>query len=70
MGNAVHGRHVGIDTSDCLVYSEKQLVSTLGISGIAVIATDDAILVMPKERGEEVKRIVDRITEEGLTDLL
>jgi mannose-1-phosphate guanylyltransferase len=70
MGNAVHGRHISVDSTDCLVYSDSQAVGTLGISGIAVIATDDAILVIPKERGEEVKRIVDRIREEGLTDLL
>jgi mannose-1-phosphate guanylyltransferase len=70
MGNAVQGKHVGIDSTDCLIYSDKHLIGTLGISGIAVIATEDAVLVMPKERGEEVKRIVERIKEEGLADLL
>jgi mannose-1-phosphate guanylyltransferase len=70
MGNAVHGKHVGIDSSRCLIYSDKQVITTLGISGLAVIATDDAVLVMPRERGEEVKRIVESIEHQGLDHLL
>lgn len=70
VGNAVQGRHVGIDTDGCIIYTDKQLVSTLGVSGITVIATDDAVLVMRRERGEEVKDLVKRIEEEGLSDLL
>jgi mannose-1-phosphate guanylyltransferase len=69
-GNAVHGRHVGIDSRDCIVFSERQVVATAGLSGIVVIATDDAILVMKRQKGEEVKDLVARIEEEGLTHLL
>jgi mannose-1-phosphate guanylyltransferase len=69
-GNAVHGRHIGIDTEDCLVYGDGQLIATLGLSGIAVISTGDAVLVIPKKRGEEVKRIVERIEKEGLAEFL
>jgi hypothetical protein len=46
------------------------VVSTLGISGIAIIATDDAVLVMRRERGEEVKDLVRRLEEEGISGLL
>jgi mannose-1-phosphate guanylyltransferase len=70
MGNAVHGTHIAVDSADCIVYGDKQSIATLGITGIAVIATDDAVLVMPKDKGEEVKSLVERIEEKGLTDLL
>jgi mannose-1-phosphate guanylyltransferase len=70
MGNAVQGDHLGIDTRGCVIYSDKQLVGTLGVSGIIVIATDDAVLVMRREKGEEVKQLVTRLEEEGLSDLL
>jgi mannose-1-phosphate guanylyltransferase len=70
LGNAVIGKHVGVDSSDCLIYGGKQVIATLGIHGLVVIATDDAVLVMSRERAEEVKRLVERIEEEGLSDLL
>jgi mannose-1-phosphate guanylyltransferase/mannose-6-phosphate isomerase len=69
-GNAVHGRHTGIDTDNCIVYSDGRLVATIGISGITVIETDDAVLVMRRDSGEEVKDLVRRLEEEGLSDLL
>ncbi len=69
-GNAIHGCHVGLDTDDCVIYTDKRLVSTLGISGITVIATDDAVLVMRRDRGEEVKDLVKLLDEEGLSGLL
>jgi mannose-1-phosphate guanylyltransferase len=69
-GNTVHGKYIGVDSSNCLVYSEDLFVATLGVSGLAVIATGDALLVVPKERGEEVKRIVELIEGEGMADLL
>jgi mannose-1-phosphate guanylyltransferase len=70
MGNAVQGRHIGIDTEGCIIHTDRHVVSTLGISGIAIIATDDAVLVMRRERGEEVKDLVRRLEEEGISGLL
>jgi len=69
-GNRVRGRHIGIDTKDCIVYSDRQFVGTIGISGITVITTDDAVLVMRRERGEEVKDLVKHLEKEGFSDLL
>jgi hypothetical protein len=59
-----------MDTEGCIIFTDKRLVGTLGISGITVIATDDAVLVMRSERGEEVKDLVKRLEDEGLSDLL
>ena len=69
-GNAVYGTHVGIETKDCIVYSDHHTVATLGLSDIAVVATDDAILVMRRGKGEEVKDLVNLIKSKGLTRLL
>jgi mannose-1-phosphate guanylyltransferase len=69
-GNRVHGKHVGIDSENCIIYSDKHLVATLGLSGFTVVTTKDAILIARGDRGEDVKRLVDLIEGEGLTDLL
>lgn len=69
-GNAVKGRHVGIGSRDCIIYSDSLTVATAGLKDVAVIVSPDAVLVIRREKGEEVKDIVDLIEREGLTDLL
>jgi mannose-1-phosphate guanylyltransferase len=54
-----------------LAYSSKeQVIAVLGLDDIVVVRTDDAILVAPRERAEEVKRFVNRLGDMGRDDLL
>jgi mannose-1-phosphate guanylyltransferase len=69
-GNRAHGKHIGIDSEHCIIYADRHVIATLGVHGLTVVATDDAILIAQRERGEEVKRLVDLIEQEGLNDLL
>ena len=64
-GNALVGPHIGIDTRDTLVFGEKRLVATIGIEGMVIVDTEDALLVCPREREQEVREIVRRLEEEG-----
>jgi len=59
------------DASRVLAYSsEEQVIAVLGLDDIVVVRTQDAILVAPRERAEEVKRFVERLQSEGREDLL
>jgi len=69
-GNAVEGDLVALDTANCTVYSSGQTVAALGVENLIVIATDDAILITAKDRGEEVKKLVDLLAARGLKHLL
>jgi mannose-1-phosphate guanylyltransferase len=69
-GNSVHGEHVAIDTGNCIIYSDKRLVATVGLDDVTIVETDDAILVMKRGSGEVVKTLTDLIEEKGFTDLL
>jgi mannose-1-phosphate guanylyltransferase len=69
-GNAVRGELVGIDTANCIVYSDHRLVAALGVEDLIVISTGDAILVARRDRGEEVRKLVDLLGTKGLEDLL
>jgi mannose-1-phosphate guanylyltransferase len=69
-GNAVIGRHVSLDTANCIIYSDQQVVATLGVEDLIIIATADAILVTRKSRGEEVKKLVEFLRKSGRTELL
>jgi len=64
-GNVVTGRHLGIDTKRTLVYSPRRLVATLGLEDMIVVDTGDALLVCPKDRAQDVKRIVDELKARG-----
>lgn len=61
-GNAIRGRHVGVDTSDCLIFSAgDRLVATLGLKDMVVVDVDDIVLVCPRDRAEDVRALVDEV---------
>lgn len=64
-GNAHHGEVLAIDTSNCLIRSEGPLVAAIGVKDIIVIATKDAILVMPRGDSQQVKLAVDALKRDG-----
>jgi mannose-1-phosphate guanylyltransferase / mannose-6-phosphate isomerase len=61
-GNAIEGNVELLDTRDSLIHSDGgQLIAVIGYEGIAVVATSDVVLVMPRERAELVKSLVDSL---------
>jgi len=64
--NVLKGEHVSIDTKDCLIYStvDKKIIATIGLESIIIVDTKDALLVCPKNRSHEVKKIVERLKAE------
>jgi mannose-1-phosphate guanylyltransferase len=59
--NVVVGEHIGVDTASSLVYSPNRLIATVGLSDMIIIDTEDAVLVCPKDRAQEVKHLVDAL---------
>ena len=57
-GNAVEGDVQLLDTSGCYVYTDRALVSTIGVEDLIVVNTPDALLVASKDRAQDVSRIV------------
>ena len=57
-GNAVHGDVVAIDTRNCMIRSDGPLVAMVGVSDLIVVATGDAILILPRGESQEVKRAI------------
>ncbi len=61
--NVIVGEHVGVDTTSSLLYSPNRLIATVGLTDVIVVDTDDAILVCPKSRAQEVKHIVEALKQ-------
>ena len=55
------GRHVALDTFGCVVYADRGVVATLGVSGLVVAKVGDEVLVVPKDRAREVREVVKRL---------
>jgi mannose-1-phosphate guanylyltransferase / mannose-6-phosphate isomerase len=67
-GNVAEGDVVLHDVADAYLRSEGPLVAGIGISGLVVVASEDAVLVAPKDRAEEVRTIVERLKSAGRTE--
>lgn len=61
--NVFHGKHISIDTKGSLVRTESshKLIATIGLKDMIVIDTPDALLICPKERSQDVKKIVNKL---------
>ncbi len=64
-GNRTRGPFVGLDARDCIVESDGTLVAALGVRDLVIVASGGAVLVCPRDRAQEVKRIVEKLREEG-----
>jgi len=56
-GNAIIGMHRGIDTRNCVIHAQDQLVATIGVSNLIIVQAHGKLLICSKERGQDVKEI-------------
>ncbi|MBT0663180.1 mannose-1-phosphate guanylyltransferase [Geobacter pelophilus] len=63
-------RLIAIDAKGCLVNGSGKLVALVGVSDLAVVNTDDALLVCPLDRAQDVKKVVEELERQGKKELL
>ena len=68
-GNLFMAPVLADDTKNCTVVSrdnpQRKIIATIGLDGLAVVDTKDALLICPKEQCARVKRLVDRLKKSG-----
>ena len=64
-GNVIHGDVLLEDTRGSYLYSESRLVTAVGMRDHVVVETKDAVLVAPKNRVQDVKKLVQLLKERG-----
>lgn len=62
--NFIKGEYISPDGKNNLIISDK-LVSTIGLNNIAVIDTDDVLLVCPKDKSQRVGDIAEMLKNKG-----
>jgi len=71
-GTISRGDVVAVGCRHCLLVSEPgaPLIAAANCHGLTIVATKDAILVVPRGEGQAVKAVVDELNKRGRTELL
>jgi mannose-1-phosphate guanylyltransferase/mannose-1-phosphate guanylyltransferase/mannose-6-phosphate isomerase len=64
-GNAISGDVLTVDTRNSFIHAQSKLVAVVGVHDLVVVETDDAVMIAPKDRVQEVKQIVAQLKESG-----
>jgi mannose-1-phosphate guanylyltransferase / mannose-6-phosphate isomerase len=60
--NLIRGDAVALDTHGSLIWSDDGMeIGVVGLSDVVVVATPGAVIVLPKDRAQEVRTIVERL---------
>ena len=60
-GNSVEGEAVLVDTTGSLVFGDRRLVAAIGVKDMIIVDTEDAVLVVPRSRAQDVRKVVEAL---------
>jgi mannose-1-phosphate guanylyltransferase/mannose-1-phosphate guanylyltransferase/mannose-6-phosphate isomerase len=69
-GNALRGDTLIEQSRNCLVVSDRQLTTLVGVEDLAVVVTEDAVLVSHLNKAQDVKRVVERLKDGNRSEAL
>lgn len=67
-GNIRLGDVIAVDSRNSYLRSEGPLLATVGVDDLVVVATADAVLVVPKDRVQDVRDVVERLKAAGRSE--
>ena len=63
--NVLQGDVIAVDTKGCYIDSRNRLIATIGLKDLAIVETTDAVLVMPLNRTQDVRSIVEQLKKDN-----
>ncbi len=71
-GNSITGRGdtVVLDAHNVFVHSSERFVAVIGVQDLIVVDTGDALLVIARDKAQDVKHIVNLLRQQGRDELL
>ncbi|MEJ0084642.1 MAG: mannose-1-phosphate guanylyltransferase/mannose-6-phosphate isomerase [Pseudomonadota bacterium] len=67
-GNVLRGDVILEDSDACYVHADSRLVAALGLHDMVIVETADAVMVAPKSKVQDVKKLVARIKAAGRSE--
>jgi mannose-1-phosphate guanylyltransferase len=68
--NVLAGHGLALDAIGNFLYSPTKFVAAIGVRDLIVVETPDALLIVPRDRAQDVAKIVKSLEERKLTKLL
>ena len=59
-----------LESPESAVFGDERFVALVGVPGVTVVDTEEALLVVANDRAEEVKTVVEQLRKRGRKDLL
>lgn len=70
-GNVVRGKNaIVLDSSGCVVWGSERAIAVVGMKDTVVIDAGDALLVLPKDKSQDVRKAVEALKARKLDALL
>jgi mannose-1-phosphate guanylyltransferase len=69
-GNVRPRASVALDSRGNMIVSPKKFVVTVGVNGLVIVETEDALLVAARDRSQDVGKAVQELERRGLRHLL
>ncbi len=63
-GNVLRGQVAAEDCSGCYIHADSRRVAVIGLEQCVVVETRDAVLVMPRDRAQDLKKLIAAIANE------
>jgi mannose-1-phosphate guanylyltransferase len=60
-GNSVEGETILVDTRGSLILGDRRLVAAIGLEDMIIIDSEDALLVVPRSRAQDVRKVVEAL---------
>ena len=59
-----------LDATGNFLYSPSKFIAAIGVNDLLVVETNDALLICPRDRAQDVAKIVKHLEEQKRKDLL
>lgn len=69
-GNILKGNTIDIGSRNTTVFAGERLIATIGLKDMVLVDTPDATLAAPKERVQEIRKIVETLKQKGREEYL
>jgi mannose-1-phosphate guanylyltransferase/mannose-6-phosphate isomerase len=69
-GNILKGNTIDIGSRNTTIFAGERLIATIGLKDMVLVDTPDATLAAPKERVQEIRKIVETLKQKGSEEYL
>lgn len=69
-GNVIAGDAIAIGLKNCYIRGDSRLIAAVGLENVMILDTVDALLVIARDRAQDLRKVVDRLEADGREERL